>query len=182
MSHSRTDSVTPTGSVAIPLGPVVERPTTSVYFRYTDHDGGVHIVDSLSLVPRAARSRVQRIELTPPPRAHSDSASPKPPETPWHFDGPSFGVGAGFAVMLGLVLWMLRRRPGLVLKIALPAAAATLLAGAYFAWLRKMSGHKDSQFSSPQDLVQDARSAVQSMNRRQKEQERLLREIEREAR
>jgi hypothetical protein len=56
-----------------------------------------------------------------------------------------------------------------------------VLAGAYFGWLRRTTGQSDSLVSSPTELVDDARRAVEKVERRREEQEQVLEEIESEA-
>lgn len=153
-----------------------------VFFRYEDDTGRVVIVDSESQIPAKARGQVERIELDgapstpvtspPAPAGHSLSA----------FHTPSFLLGFGVALLVGTVLLSLRGGGSRTLaKLLGGAALIAVLAGAYFGWLRKTAGQSDSVVASPTELVEDARRAVEKVERRREEQERVLEEIKREA-
>jgi hypothetical protein len=148
--------------------------TASVYYRFDDAQGRLHIVDSLDQVPKPLRARAERIELVAPSNKPTSWLS----GTHW----TSFGLGAGAALALVLVFWSMRRGWNPLLKLALVIGVAALLAGAYFGSIRRQSGQSDSVLASPSALIDDARRAVDQANRRNQEQEEALKEIDRQAR
>jgi hypothetical protein len=145
----------------------------SVYYRYEDAQGRLHIVDSLAGVPAPLRARAERVELAAP------SHQPSSPHSGTHWT--SFGLGIGAALLLVLLFVSARRGSGALLRFGLVIGAAALLGAAYFGWIRRQSGHSESVFASPSALIDDARKAVDQADRRNREQDEALREIEREA-
>jgi hypothetical protein len=145
----------------------------SVYYRFNDAQGRLHIVDSLDKVPAPLRARAERIELVAPSRESTSWRT----GTHW----TSFGLGVGAALVLVLVFLSLRRGWSPLLKLGLVIGAIALLAGAYFGWIRRQSGQSDSVLASPSALIDDARKAVDQANRRNREQEEALKEIDRQA-
>jgi hypothetical protein len=65
-------------------------------------------------------------------------------------------------------------------RLLLLASVGLLGAGAYFGWVRRTTGHEGPLLASPAALIDDARDAVQKMNERSRQQERVLRELEAE--
>jgi hypothetical protein len=155
------------------LAPTASPAGASVYYRYQDAQGRLHIVDSLAGVPGPLRARAERIELAAPSKQPTSS----PAGTHW----TSFGLGIGAGLLLVLLFLSVRRGSGALLKAGLVIGAALLLGAAYFGWIRRQSGHAESAFASPSALIDDARKAVDQANRRNREQDEALKEIEREA-
>jgi hypothetical protein len=159
-----------------PASPAVA-PGTAVFYRYRDASGRVVIVDSLDRVPASARGTLEHVALEPPPAP----AFALPEGLGGHaVHWPSFGAGAGAALLAGLVLFGLLRSRGPLVRLLLLGSVVLLGAGAYFGWVRRTTGHEGPLLESPAALIDDARSAVQKMNERSREQERVLRELEAE--
>jgi hypothetical protein len=53
--------------------------------------------------------------------------------------------------------------------------------GAYFGWLRRTTGQSSDAFASPSALINDAQRAVEKLKQRDSEQDRVIRDIQREA-
>jgi hypothetical protein len=148
-----------------------------MFYRYRDASGRLVIVDSLDRVPASARGRLEHVALEAPPGpAFALPASLGGHAVHW----PSFGAGAAVALLAGLVLFGLRRARGPFVRLLLLGSVVLLGAGAYFGWVRRTAGHEGALLESPAALIDDARSAVQKMNERGREQERVLRELEAE--
>lgn len=133
------------------------------------------IVDSLSKVPSGARGTLEGITLSPPERGPS-----LPGGVAHELHWPSFAAGAACVLVLGLVSFGSRRLHGRALRIGLALGAIALCAGAYFGWARRMAGQSGGLLASPEALIDDARDAVDRMNERSREQERVLQELEAE--
>jgi hypothetical protein len=146
-----------------------------VYYRFNDAQGRLHIVDSLDKVPTPLRAHAERVELGAPSRDSTSWLAGK------HLHWNSFGLGIGAALVLVLVFLSLRRGWSPLLKLGLVIGMAALLAGAYFGWIRRQSGQSDSVLASPSALIDDARRTVDQANRRNREQEEALKEIDRQA-
>lgn len=142
----------------------------ATFYRYRDAQGRTVIVDAPSKVPGSARGSVERISLGP-----RDTSLGLPRGFELH--GPSFAIGVFCAVLVGLVLLGTRRRSRL-LRVALVLGVAALLGGAYLGWSRRLAGQSDALLATPDTLIQDARDAVEKMNARTREQQRVLRELE----
>jgi hypothetical protein len=155
----------------------VSAPGTASFYRYRDADGRVVIVDSLDRVPASARSKLEHVALEAP--AAPAFALPE------SFGGralhwPSFGAGAACMLVAGLVLFGLQRSRARFVRVLLLGSVVLLGAGAYFGWVRRTTGHEGPLLESPAALIDDARNAVQKMNERSQQQERVLRELEAE--
>jgi len=144
----------------------------ATFFRYRDGQGRLVIVDAASKVPSSARGSVERISLAP-----RETSLGLPRDFELH--GPSFAIGLASAALVGLVLLGTRRRSKL-LRLALMLGVAALLGGAYLGLSRRLAGQSGALLATPDALIQDARDAVEQMNARTREQQRVLQELERE--
>jgi hypothetical protein len=155
----------------------VSAPGTASFYRYRDVDGRVVIVDSLDRVPASARSTLEHVALEAPPApAFALPESLGARSLHW----PSFGAGAACMLLAGLVLFGVLRSRARFVRVLLLGSMVLLGAGAYFGWVRRTTGHEGPLLESPAALIDDARNAVQKMNERSREQERVLRELEAE--
>jgi hypothetical protein len=145
-------------------------------YRYRGPDGRIVVVDSLSEVPEAQRPQAERLEYaeqrTPFVTAARD----------WRLDWPSAGLGFGVAILLGIALMASRRGSRAVLGIALVLVLMVAGTGLYLGMIRKSTGQGDSPLASPSALIDDARRAVDQAQQRRREQDQVIREIQREAR
>jgi hypothetical protein len=148
---------------AAPAASAADGEKGTTFYRY--HDGGrIVIVDSLSRVPSRARGSVETLVIARPPESIAASLP--------DLSGQNLDWLAGLA-------WLGLRRLGQpLLRYALLGGLVLLGAGAYFGWLRRVTGQSGSLVSSPALLIEDARSAVEKMNERTREQQRVLRELE----
>jgi hypothetical protein len=182
LSHGSADATagpSPASADQTAGAPRVSAPRgVGVYYRARDAQGREYIVDSRDQLPAALRERAQRIEVLPV----ATLQEPRAPSVAKRIDWPSFAVGFGLGVLLVGVAVGVRRGFGPVAKLALLAALAVVLAGAYFGWLRRMSGQGDSTLSTPSALIDDAKRAVDQMNERSRKQEQILQELGQSAR
>jgi hypothetical protein len=146
------------------------------FYRYRDPQGRVVIVDSLARVPSGSRNAVETVVLARPEPSVLTIADATVRELHW----PSFAAGAGCALVLTLAWLGLRRVGTPLLKLSLLGGLVLLGAGAYFGWLRRVSGHEGPLVASPAALIEDARSAVQKMNERNREQQKILNDLQSE--
>jgi hypothetical protein len=164
------------GAAPAPSSPV-HASGTAVFYRYRDASGRVAIVDSLERVPPSARGNAEAVALEAPPApAFALAESFARGELHW----PSFGAGAACALLAGAVIFGLLRARAPFVRLLLLGGVALLGAGGYFGWVRRTTGHAGPRLQSPAALIEDARSAVQKMNERSREQQRVLRELEAE--
>src|SRR5512143_1212077 len=153
-------------SLRPPPLPASSHAGASVYYRFTDAQGRLHIVDSLERVPGPLRARAERVELVAP-RAES-----QPGSAGQHSHWAAFGLGMAATLGLVLLVWALRGRAvNPLLKLALVGSLVVLLGAAYLGWVRRQSGQSASFFASPSALIDDARRTADQANRRQREQQ-----------
>jgi hypothetical protein len=143
-------------------------------YRYRGPDGRIVVVDTLSEVPENQRGSAERVVAI-------DRLGAAPTGGPWHFDWPSAAVGFGAAALLAVVLFASRRGSRLVLGVVVALGLGVLGMGAYFGFLRQSTGQSGSPFASPSAVIDDAKRAVDQMDRRNRDQERQIQEIQREA-
>ena len=153
-----------------------------VFYRYRDHTGRIVIVSSESQVPHELRAKAERVELDGTPL--NPVTSPATPATsePQPSHAPALLLGVGALLVVLTLLFSFRGGGSRTLaKLLGGAALAALLAGLYLGWLRRSTGQSDSLFSTPTELVDDARRAVKQVDERREKQQKVLDEIEREA-
>lgn len=149
----------------------------SAFYRYRDPSGRLVIVDSLARVPSSARGAVETVVLAP---TSGTGLLALPTRLAQDFHAPSFIVGALLTLALG-ALWLLSRRSqSRLLRLALFGGLVLAGSSAYLGWVRRTTGQGDSLVASPAALVDDARAAVQKMNERSREQQRVLEQLENE--
>ena len=143
----------------------------SVYYRFEDGTGRVHIVQSLSEVPTGQRAHAERVEYRTETQLPSFSAAGRPG---WQM----FGLGFGVALILVLLFFRLPTTLRWLLRIALVGGVIALAAGAYLGWIRRTSGLTTDTLASPSALVDDAKRAVDQLNARMRVQDQQLQELE----
>jgi hypothetical protein len=101
----------------------------------------------------------------------------------FEFDSASFGLGLGAGLLLTVVLLFIGGRSDtggvqrFIVRSALFVGVALLGSSAYLGWTRQHAGLGDAVLASPQQLMQDARGAVDQVKQRRTEQEQQLEEI-----
>jgi hypothetical protein len=164
----------PGSSVAPKAAPSADSAGGTTFYRYHDARGRIVIVDSLSRVPSSARGSMETVVLAPPPGPIAGLPALSLESLHW----PSFAAGACSLLFVGVVWLGLRRVGGRLLRFSLLGGLVVLGAGAYFGWVRRVAGQNGAAVSSPAALIEDARGAVEKMNERMREQQRVLEELE----
>jgi hypothetical protein len=96
-------------------------------------------------------------------------------------DVRSLYLGVGVGIFAGFLLsWVLRILPR-VGKIVLLAALICAGGLAYLGWMRRSAGLSQDLVATPQTLVDDAKTAVEKMNLRLRQQDEELKKIEAES-
>ncbi len=157
------------------------------YFSYTDGNGTEVIVQHLHEVPPQYRSHAKHIDLSKPafelrdqnsqviPARHSGLCLPGQSSC---LHWPSVAVGAGSALLLGLVLVLVLRRASRLVRILVGLGAIIALSAAYLGYIRYRAGLSGPGLAGPGDLLEDARKAVKAVNRRNAEQARSLQAVD----
>ncbi|HET9955778.1 MAG TPA: hypothetical protein VFQ61_14790 [Polyangiaceae bacterium] len=155
-----------------------------VFYRYETADGRVVIVDSLDQVPPGIRPRIEQLHGS----SHDGSSIDSTQGWNWgklHVDGGSFGLGFGSALFaIGALALLVRSKRLLGALFGLGLAIA--IGAVYLGWLRRTTAQPGAEgsapFATPQDIVQDAKRAVERAKLRQAEQDRAIEQIQKEAR
>jgi hypothetical protein len=159
MSHADVPVAAPSGGA-----------TREVYYRYRGADGRENITNDPSSIPasqqRSATSIV--IETTAP--------------SFWRkIDGMSFLLGAVAASLILVTVGPFLQAHRRIRNVVVFAALAGLGAAAYLGFIRRSTGLGTSALASPQQIVDDARRAVDKANRAVKERDDEIRRIQTEA-
>ncbi len=149
----------------------------ATFYRYRDAQDRLVIVDSPARIPASARSSAERIQLTQPERT---LALPDREAIARELHWPSFLSGAACVLLFGCALLIVRGRAKGLTRLAVLAGVAALGTGLYFGWARRLSGQSGELLASPAALIDDARGAVEKMNQKSREQQRVLKELEAE--
>lgn len=158
-----------------------KRAGSQTFYRWVDGQGRPHVVSSLDDVPAAERPRVAEVSLNPDD-AVSHYSLPGSGE-PWKPDWISFAVGFGAALVLSFLYRVLPGGMRWMTRVAIVLGIGVMLTGAYLGLIRRSAGLTGTQtLTSPTSLIQDAKSAVEQMNARQKQQEEELKKIQAEGR
>ena len=161
----------------------------SSFFVYTDASGADVIVQRLADVPEPYRAQARQFDLSKPAKTVSaqrdddcdptqDATSRAPTAAEGRagiasaFHGPSFAMGAVTAVSLGLVVWLALRRTSRVLSLAFAALIMAVLGFGYLAYIRQQTGLPPAGLTTPAVLIDDARNAAGTVDKRYKGQER----------
>ena len=145
-------------------------PTPSVFYRYHTRDGRIAIVDE--------RSGAERVELEAPSLA---SRYPVVSQVATHMDWPSFATGFGVALGIAALISFVGRGSTRLLGFLVVAAIVVAGSGAYFGMLRRTTGQSNATFATPSAIIDDAKRAVEKANQRQRDQEKLIEDIQRDA-
>jgi hypothetical protein len=131
-------------------------------------------------VPAAERGKAVRVELESAQAVSQYSATTSSGTTLPRVDWPSFALGFGAALLVGLLLRLVAGR-GVgrwLWRLVLVAGIGLVLTGAYLGAVRRAAGIGGGALAAPSALLQDAKTAVEQMNQRQKQQEEELRKIQ----
>lgn len=152
------------------------------FYRYKSASGRTVIVDSLDRVPPAERANVERIDLEAPPPPRSTTTSGESVVAGVTLDWPSFATGFGAALALAAILLAITRQSRWLLGVIAALSVAIVGTGLYLGYLRRTAGRSDVAFASPSAIIEDARDVVKKAQARETEQDKVIREMQKEAR
>jgi hypothetical protein len=154
---------------------------TQSFYRFQDEQGRLHIVSSWDEVPAGERGKAAGVDLNSE-QAVSHYQPPTPDVAAPRVDWPSFALGFGAALLVGLTLKLVAGRGSgrWLWRLVLVAGVGLMLTGGYLGVVRRAAGVGGGAFAAPSALLQDAKTAVEQMNQRQKQQAEELRKIQAE--
>jgi hypothetical protein len=159
------------------------------FFHYRDDQGVEVIVQRLDDVPMRYRAQVKRLDLGKEPApALSNDVRLEPPAVPvsvpapnkdfWHaVHWPSFAVGAVIALTAGMVLVLLMRRRSRILSLLVGTLAMMTFGIGYLTYLRHQVGLRSTGLATPATIIDDARAAAATAQKRYDQQEQTLDQI-----
>ena len=151
------------------------------FYRYTDKNGRLVIVDSPDKLPKSALPHAEEVQLQEGPSAVERLQATQNSQAATGFSLPSFAFGLGLALLLVVLALVLKRAGALfIAKILAIVAVVAALGGLYLGLLRKSTGQSDALLASPQDIIDDAKRTVEKANESQHKRQEMLDEIGRE--
>ena len=159
------------------MEPTQSSPQT--FYRWVDGQGRLHVVSSLESVPVADRGKATVLMLNDDALGHYQA----PGGASWRPDWASFAAGFGVALLAAVAFRMLPNSLRWLSRVGLVLGVGALLTAAYLGVVRRSTGMPGaSALAAPSALIEDAKSAVEHMNQRQKQQEEEIRRIQAEGR
>jgi hypothetical protein len=165
-------------------------PSTNSFYSFTDGNGVEVIVQRLADVPEQYREQAKHIDLSKPAIPLPASLGGNAQTTPLdalgsHGKGaflnvPSFIIGTGTGLALGLVGALVFRRASRLVSLVLAVLAVTALAVGYLTYVRRQVRLPGSGMATPGTLLDDARAAAGALNKRNLEQDRALNDIDKQ--
>jgi hypothetical protein len=155
--------------------------SSNSFFSYTDAAGVEVIVQRLADVPQQYRDQVKHIDLSKP-AITLRSASGENTQTPhgMFLHGPSFILGAGTTLVLGMLARLAFHRAYRLLALAVGVAVMAALGIGYMTSVRRQARLLGSGLTTPITVLDDARAAAGALNERHHEQERLLDDVDKQ--
>jgi len=160
------------------------------YFSYTDANGVVVIVGSLSDVPEQQRAQAKHIDLSKPALrvpakdAAGTAGEPMPRlclgDVPGCLHTASFLIGAAVAVVLGGVGMLAFRKAARLVAVVAGIFAIGALVTAYLTHARRLAGLPGDKLATPAVLIDDARAAAKAAEEHQRKQARVLDELDKQ--
>ena len=151
------------------------------FYSYIDTQGVDVIVQSLADVPEQYRAQVKHIDLSKPaitlPSGPGEAAKVTQ-ETSVHV--PSFFLGSGAVVVLGLLGMVAFRKAHRILAVAAAVAVMAALGIGYMTFVRRQAGLQGAGPVTPASLLDDARAAAGALKERQREQDHLLNDLDKQ--
>ena len=164
--------------------------SSTSFFSYTDANGVQVIVQKLADVPEQYREQVKHIDLSKPaitlPASPSENAQATPADglglcrKGTFLNVPSFILGAGTGLALGCVAVLALRRASRLLSLVVAVVVMAALSLGYITYVRRQAGLPGSGLATPAILMDDARAAAGTLNKRNLEQQRALDELDKQ--
>ena len=171
-------------------------------FSFIDDDGHQLIADSIEAIPKEFRDAAKKVNVTEAKKAvkalearavrAKDTGMKKAREAQREvgdvvpfvkdLEIPSVLFGVALALVIELVTSVFRRTGKTVAKLGMVVLIVALIAGAYFAWIRRVAGLGDTRLASPTAMVDDAKRAAKRMQDKLSQQEKILKKLETEDR
>jgi hypothetical protein len=153
------------------------------FYRWVDAQGRLHVVSSLEQVPPGDRPKAEHVTLSGATSVGEYQTIGSGSWTSWRPDLPSLAVGFGAALVLSQLFRLLPGAWRGVTRLVVILGVGVLLTGLYLGAIRRSAGMPGGgALAAPSALIQDAKTAVEQMNARQKQQEEELRQIQAEGR
>jgi hypothetical protein len=159
------------------------------FFHYRDAEGVDVIVQRWEEIPAKYRAQAERLDLTQKPApVLSREVRMETPALPatgvapaqefWStIHWPSFVVGAVISLAAGLFFPVLLRRRSRVVSLLVGALAMMAFGIGYLTFLRHQVGLRSTGLATPATIIDDARAAASTAQKRYQQQEKTLDQI-----
>jgi hypothetical protein len=150
------------------------------FFSYTDSAGVEVIVQRLTDVPEQYRAQVKHIDLSKPAMTLRPNSGERLQTPPAVLHVPSFILGAASVVVLGGLAMVVFRRAHRMVALVVGVVVIAALGVGYLTYARRQAGLPGSGLATPATVLDEARAAAGALDERNKEQERLLNELDKQ--
>lgn len=159
------------------------------YYHYKDAEGVDVIVQRLDEVPIKYRAQAEKLDLSkgpvlPAPKSAQielpavPSSGQAPSQEFWRaIHWPSFAVGAVISLAAGMVFVFLLRRRSRILSVLVGMVAMMVVGIGYLTFLRHQVGLRSTGLATPATIIDDARAAASTAQKRYDQQEKTLDQI-----
>ena len=154
------------------------------FYHYQNAEGVEVIVQRFDDVPVMYRAAVKKVDLDAalPKNVQIEIPAAPSPLAPgkefWRaIHWPSFVVGAVISLGTGLVFVLLLRRRSRILSVLVGALAMMAFAVGYLTFLRHQAGLRSTGLATPATVLDDAREAAATAQKRYDQQEKTLDQI-----
>jgi hypothetical protein len=162
--------------------------SSSTYYHYQDAQGVEVIVQRLEDVPIKYRAQAKRLDLgkdSAPALPKEDRSeppvfvsAPAPPKEFWSgIHWPSVALGAAISMAAGMVFVVLLRRRSRILALLIGMVAMMAAGVGYLTLLRRHLGLGNAGLATPATIMDDARAAATTAQKRYDQQEKTLDQI-----
>jgi len=162
--------------------------SASTYYHYQDAEGVEVIVQRLEEVPVKYRAQAKRLDMTKEPapalskdvriEAAAPSLAPGPSQEFWRaIHWPSVVLGAVISLAAGMVFVVLLRRRSRVVSLLVGTLAMMAFGVGYLTLLRHQVGLRSTGVATPATILEDARAAATTAQKRYDQQEKTLDQI-----
>lgn len=159
------------------------------FFHYRDAEGVDVIVQRLDEVPIKYRAQAEKLDMSKGPvwaapkstqieLPVAPSQGQAPSQEFWRaIHWPSFAVGAVISLAAGMVFVLLLRRRSRILSVLVGMVAMMAFGLGYLTYLRHQVGLRTTGLATPATIIDDARAAASTAQKRYDLQEKTLDQI-----
>ncbi len=154
------------------------------FWTYKDANGVDVVVQRFEDVPAQYRGRATTLDAASMEKVKrtTDLVGHAPADIVAHrpafsLDMPSFVAGAGSALFVAMIVFVLFRRRSRLVGMMLGALLMTAVAVGYLTYVRQSAGLGAGSIGTPTAIIEDAKNATEALKKQMEKQEAALREV-----